>query len=190
MTRNPDQPGKEPIFSHPYIAGEISVKGVKDSLEAGESERKKIAAALDLAELGHLQLNFQLSRAGQHRFKLSGHMVAVAKQVCVVSLKPVETRIDEKFEVEFWPAEDVARIETEDEPESMFVPFDGPEPILEGVIDVGQLAYEHLAASLDPYPKVDGAQFEWNNPAAEDENVPASRPFAGLAKLKGSGFRN
>ena len=188
MNRNPDPCGVEPLFSRPFATDEIPAKGVKGLVEASESERVRIAAALDLAGLENFWMNFQLNRAGRRHFKLSGHMVASATQICVISLKPVETRVDEKIEIEFWPPEDVARIEVEVESESMSVPLDGPEPIPDGVIDVGQLAYEHLAASLDPYPKEAGVHFEWINPEAED--VSADRPFAGLARLRDRRFSN
>ncbi len=190
MNTNLDQSGVEPLFPRPYTVGELPAKGVNDLVEASENERVRIAAALDLAGLENFRMDFQLSRAGKRHFKLSGHMVASATQICVVSLKPVETRVDEKIEIEFWPPEDVARLEAEVESESVFVPLDGPEPVLDGVIDVGQLAYEHLAASLDLYPKKAGARFEWSNPEAEEPDGSADRPFAGLARLKGRRFSN
>ena len=189
MNRNPDQSCVEPLFPRPYTADEVPAKGVKGLVEASECERARIAGALDLAGLKNFRMNFQLRRAGQRHFKLSGHMVASATQICVVSLQPVETRVDEKIEMEFWPPEDVARIEAEAEPESMSVPLNGPEPIRNGVIDVGQLAYEHLAASLDPYPRKAEARFEWGNRAGGGgEDGSAARPFAGLARLKDRRF--
>lgn len=184
MNRNMAQPIVEPPFTRPYNAGEIPAKGVRALIEASQDERVQIAAVLDLAGLDIFEMNFQLCRAGQRQFRLSGRMKASATQICVVSLKPVEVRIDENIDIEFWPPEDVARIEEDAEPESMSVPLDGPEPIRDGVIDVGQFAYEHLAASLDTYPKAAGARFEWGNPESEEEDAPGERPFSGLARLR------
>lgn len=184
MQSNPEQPVLEPLFPRPYMADELPAKAVHGLVEASEEERARIAAVLDLAGLAMLRMKFQLACAGQRNFKLSGRVLASVTQTCVVTLQPVKTSIDEKIEIEFWPPEDVLRIEAEGTPESMCVPLEGPEPILDGIIDVGQLAYEHLAALLDPYPKLEGAKFEWNNPDLEQGNVSADRPFAGLARLK------
>lgn len=173
----------EPLFSRPYIAEEIPANGVTGLIEASEGERDQIAAALDLAALESFSMKFQLSRAKPHHFKLSGRIVASAIQTCVVSLKPVRTKLDDEIDVEFWPPEDVARIETDLESGSIPVPLEGPEPILDGIVDVGHLAYEHLASSLDLYPKAAGEQFEWNSPDAQQEDVPSDRPFAELGRL-------
>jgi len=184
MSHNPDQPDVEPLFSRPYQADEIPTKGVTGSLEAGENERAAIAVALDLVGLETLRMGFQLSRSGRRHFTLKGHMTASAIQTCVISLKPLKAIIVEEIEIEFWPPEEVARIETEAGSESMSVPLEGPEPITDGVIDVGQLAYEHLAASLDPYPKEAGVKLDWSDPKVEQEDVAADKPFAALARLK------
>ncbi len=184
MNQSPDQHLEEPLFSRPYTTEKIPAGGVKGLVEASESERVQIAAALDLTGLKSFGMKFQLRRAGPRQFKFSGQLAAQATQDCVVSLRPVETVVDEKIEIEFWPPEDVAREEAEVESESMFVSLEGPEPIQDGVIDVGQLAYEHLAASLDPYPKEAGAQFDWSNPMQLEEEVSADRPFAALAQMR------
>ena len=40
--------------------------------------------------------------------------------------------------------------------------LDWPEPIIDGRIDLGTVVYETLATSLDPYPKREGASFDWS----------------------------
>ena len=184
MNDNPDQSGAEPLFSRPYKTDEIPAKGVNGSVEASENERAAITAAFDLEGLENFRMDFQLSRSGRRNFTLMGHLTASPVQTCVISLAPLKTIIDERFEIEFWPREDVARIETEAGSDGMSVPLEGPEPIVDGVIDVGQLAYEHLAASLDSYPKEAGAKIGWRDPKAKEDDGSADKPFAALAKLK------
>lgn len=184
MNNKRDQSGVEPLLSRPYRTEEIPAKGVRGSLEASEKERSEIAAALDLAGLESLRMEFQLSRSGPRHFILKGHMTASAIQTCVVSLAPLDTQIDEQIEIACWPSEEVARIETEAGSEDASVPLDGPEPFADGVIDVGQLAYEHLAASLDLYPKESGIQFDWRDPRVREDDPIVDKPFASLAKLK------
>ena len=57
---------------------------------------------------------------------------------------------------------------------------DGPEPLLDGRIDLGAIATEFLVLGIDPHPRKQGAVFE--PPAIEDDR--AEHPFAALAALK------
>lgn len=100
-----------------------------------------------------------------------------------MTLEPVEGRIDESFAIEFWPPEEVAQLETDAEREGRAIPLEGPEPIVGGVIDVGQLAYEHLAAALDPYPRKAGASFEWQDSPVAQSAESGDKPFAKLSRL-------
>jgi hypothetical protein len=49
-----------------------------------------------------------------------------------------------------------------------------------GLIPVGRIVFESLSASLDPYPRSEGAEFTWQDPKSES----AANPFAALSKLK------
>jgi hypothetical protein len=51
-----------------------------------------------------------------------------------------------------------------------------PDPIVDGVIDLGQAVYEEFAVALDPYPRKPGAVFE---PPPEPAGF--SSPFGALA---------
>src|SRR3972149_470610 len=60
-----------------------------------------------------------------------------------------------------------------------------PEPIAGGEIDLGPIIYEPLATALDPYPKREGARFQWSQGGAEGQGEEGGKgPFAALAKLK------
>ena len=56
---------------------------------------------------------------------------------------------------------------------------DAPDPIIGGLVDLGQVAVEFLALGLDPYPRKPGVVFEYR----EDDGAEES-PFAKLVKLK------
>ena len=55
--------------------------------------------------------------------------------------------------------------------------------IKDGQIDIGQIAYEILASSLEPYPRKEGAAFEWEEPNDDGDGAEES-PFAALKSLK------
>lgn len=167
-----------------YAIDEISSAGIVSHLEADKEQREKIARALDLLELEDFRFDYQLRRTSRGRFTLKGQLHAKAMQTCVITLEPVPAIIEEAIEIALWPAEDVERLEAEAEPEAVSVPLDGPEPICGDSIDVGQLAYEHFAAALDPYPKKSDAKFDWRKQAAKEDDDAQNKPFAALAKLK------
>jgi hypothetical protein len=60
---------------------------------------------------------------------------------------------------------------------------DPPEPIINGVIDLGRLATDALLLGVDPYPRKPGAVFEPQVAAANPED----HPFAALKALKSDG---
>ncbi len=57
---------------------------------------------------------------------------------------------------------------------------DPPEPIVNGFIDLGQLAAEFLVLGLDPYPRKPGAEFIPPELVVD----PEEHPFAALKALK------
>jgi len=57
---------------------------------------------------------------------------------------------------------------------------DGPEPMVDGVIDLGRLAIDVLLLAIDPYPRKPGAVFEPEVATAD----PDDHPFAALKALQ------
>ena len=100
-------------------------------------------------------------------------------QICVVTLEPFDSTVDEEVEVDFaepegMPAEHLRPTMHDYEP---------PDEIVNGQIDLGALTAEFLALGLDPYPRKPGVAFEVGD-GDRDES-----PFAALAKLKEQGRR-
>jgi len=112
---------------------------------------------------------------------------AAVTQTCVISLDAVESALDVAVEVEFWPVALIEERQSGAEEPGSHGPIDWPEPIADGKIDLGPVIYETLATALDPYPKREGASFQWSQGAAPDQRGEVRRgPFAALAKLKRS----
>ena len=151
-------------------------------LAATESEMAEIAQLLDLVALEGLGFSYRITQAGEGRLHLNGRLVAGVTQTCVVSLDPVATTLDVPVEVDFWPQTLVEALErSADEPGGL---VDWPEPIVNGTIDFGPVIYGVLATSLDPYPKREGASFEWSQQPPETGEGPRTGPFAALGALK------
>jgi Large ribosomal RNA subunit accumulation protein YceD len=151
---------------------------------ATRAEMDAIAGLLDLLRLERLTFDYRFTHGGGGRLRLTGRLKADVKQTCVVSLDPIDARIDVPLEVEFWPEALLATAESSAEVPRSVVVLDGPEPIVCGRIDLGAVAYETLATALDPYPKREGVSFDWSQGEPDQAQEAQSGPFAALAALK------
>lgn len=172
---------REDAFSRTFKATDIPAAGISETIEATGEQRDAIAELLGLVALTSFKVSFRLISRGLRKFKLTGQLTADVVQNCVVTLDPLPSRIEEEFDIEFWPLVDVERLESGEGSDDMEVPVDGPEPLPEtGLIDVGQIAYELLASALDPYPRKPGAEFSWQENNNEDSDGEGNKPFANL----------
>lgn len=182
--KTPDQSQGEMLpFSRGISTHEIPSHGLKDRIAFTKKQCLEIANILGIEDVSRFEFDYELKQTGQGRYRLTGDLTAHVTQQCVITLDPVESQIDEKLEIDLWPPADVEEAERSAEEEGRSVLLDGPEPLLGDQIDIGQLAYEHLAASLDPYPRKQNAKFEG---AFEDEQRDSDdtvRPFAGLRDM-------
>lgn len=159
--------------------------GASGEIAASAAELTAIAGLLDLQRLEALTFHYRFDHGVAGRLRLTGRLKADLTQTCVVSLEPVEARIDVPVEIEFWPEALLAKPEDGEESEHVTA-LDWPEPIVGGRIDLGAVAYETLATSLDPYPKREGVSFDWSQAEGAAAEQAKSGPFAALATLKRS----
>ena len=157
--------------------------GESGEVIATAAESQAIAKLLDLVRLDGLSLNYRFKLGGGGRLHLSGRLKADLTQTCVVTLDPLDTKIDVPVEIEFWP-EALLEAPKDGDDAASVVGLDAPEPIVGGRIDLGRVAYEALATSLDPYPKREGVSFDWPQEEAEKAQDAKTGPFAALATLK------
>ena len=167
----------------PVSAAQIPDTGLHRDIEADPLARQAIAELAGLREVLSARAWFDVTPNSNGRFQVVGRVSARIGQTCVVTLDPIENEIDEAIELMFAPPEQIPAladlvdedIESEDE-----IP-DPPEPIINGVIDLGRLATDVLLLGVDPYPRKAGAVFEPRVVAAD----PQDHPFAALKALKG-----
>jgi hypothetical protein len=175
----PDKAAPDPFWSVPIAVDEIPETGRRVDLAADARTREAIAKAAGLAGLPRLEATFDLTRLGADGLRVSGRVSATVVQNCVVTLEPLESEIDEAIDLMFVP-----HVEAAPDPSGL-LPVDAgdpPEPLREGVADLGAVAAEFLLLGIDPYPRKPGAVFD--APPAGD---PKSHPFAALAVLKKGG---
>ena len=151
------------------------------SLRPDADSLRKIAEELDLSALRKLSFEGRLKALGRSDWQLESRLGATVVQPCVVTLEPVQTRIDV----------DVTRLFVQDyeEPEETEVEMaedDRTEP-LGAWIDPAVVMIEALALEIPEYPRADGAelgQAVYTKPGEAPMTDEDARPFAGLANLK------
>ena len=161
-----------------HLTSDIPDGGLKRERAATASERDGIAAALHLLTMSELHTAYRIERLAGGGYRLHGRVTSTLQQACVVSLEPLDARLDEPFDIEFWETR-----ERGDESGEASV-LDGPdiETLERGEIATGRIVFETVSAALNPYPRKHGAEMTWCDEAA---SVPGkTSPFAGLAKLK------
>ncbi len=173
----------EPLSWRHDVAG-LPGNGLKSRREATLDERTRLAAALGVLALDHLVVDYSLKPLGQGRVGLEGSLAARYRQACVITLEPIEQALEETFDIEFRPASG-DRPERSDDTDDDLPILSGAdvEPLPGNAVDVGRVAFEILSAGIDPYPRKEGAAFDWSDPKeAEDRDMGGA--FAALSRLK------
>ena len=108
-----------------------------------------------------------------------------------MTLEPIENDIDEQIDLIFAPPEQIPQMAAlvDEAEESDEETPDPPEPIENGMIDLGRVATDALYLAIDPYPRKPGAVFEPVVEAADPEDHPFAALKALQAKPKKSGAK-
>jgi Large ribosomal RNA subunit accumulation protein YceD len=182
MSRTNSMTGKVDPWSVPVAVVQIPDTGLHRDIEAGPATREAMAADGGLREVLSASASLDVTPIRGGRVHVAGRVRARIGQTCVVTLDPIESDIDEPIDLIFAPPEQIpeladfvdAAAESEGE-----IP-DPPEPIVNGMIDLGRLATDALFLGIDPYPRKPDAVFE---PPAVAED-PEDHPFAALKALR------
>lgn len=183
MASQTKMPASELEWDH--AVHDIPERGCTGHRQASSAELARVSRALGLVSCSRLTADYTIKPALDGRYRLHGSYRAEVSQACVVTLDPVDSVIEDSFDVTFWPAEQMpaagsGAITLDDEPD--------PEPIRSGLIAVGRVVFECLAAAIDPFPRARGAALEQHAsaPPGADASKPEG-PFAVLANIKPKG---
>ena len=168
---------EERIWNVPVRVDDVRETGRHFDLRADEPTRTRVANAAEVPGISRLEASFDVTRHGADGLHVLGRVKATVAQTCVVTLEPMTSEIDEPVELVFSPSAQPTEPKLDDE--NLTHALDEPEPLVNGVVDLGALAIEFLLLAIDPYPRKPDAKFE--SPVAEDA---AGHPFAALAALK------
>jgi uncharacterized metal-binding protein YceD (DUF177 family) len=161
---------------------QIPEGGLHRAFDASDAVRAAMAETVGLREIVSANAAFDVKLKTGGRVHVTGEVQARIGQTCVVTLDPIESEVNETIDLMFAPPEQIPSLAalTEEAAESDEDMPDPPEPIVNGVIDLGRLATDALFLAIDPYPRKPDAVFK---PPAEIVD-PADHPFAALKALQ------
>lgn len=182
MNRMIDMTDRADPWRVPVAVAQIPETGLHRDIEADKAIREAIAEVGGLREVLSASASLDVAPKSGGRFQVTGRVRARVGQTCVVTLDPIENDIDEEIDLIFAPPEQIPQLSdlVDDAAESDEEIPDPPEPIENGVIDLGRLATDALFLAVDPYPRKPDAVFE--PPVVPDD--PEDHPFAALKALK------
>jgi hypothetical protein len=182
MNRTNKTIDKADPWSVPLTVAHIPDTGLHRDIEAGRAAREAMAEVAGLREILSASASLDVTPKSAGRFHVAGHVRARIGQTCVVTLDPIENDIDEPIDLIFAPPEQIPQLAdlVDEAAESDVEIPDPPEPIVNGVIDLGRLATDALFLAIDPYPRRPDAVFEPPVVAADPED----HPFAALKALQ------
>ena len=168
----------------PIIVAQIPDTGLHRELEASAAERQAMADVAGVREILSVHADFDVVPRSGGRAQVTGTVRARIGQICVVTLDPIESEIEEEVDLVFAPETEARRLadlieEGQDDEEPPEV-ADPPEAIVNGIIDLGRIATDALFLAIDPYPRKEGAVFEPEVTAPDPED----HPFAALKALQ------
>ena len=184
----PSDLSSPPEFSRPIETESLSHGTTEKKLEASREECEALKERFSIDKLKQLSAILQLARTGSgKRLKVtvSGHLNATLSQTCVVTLEPFETEISTEFQTLF----DVGATETDENWDLDLQDDDPPEPIVDGLIDLGELIAQSLSLEINQHPRKPGldnnsTDIDQANHSTESNENQNQNPFAVLKNMK------
>jgi uncharacterized metal-binding protein YceD (DUF177 family) len=166
-----------PEFSRPLDVQRIRREEEMFEIAAKPAERAALASRFGLQALDRLAAVVRVQRIPGGLIRLQAELDADVAQACVLTLEPVPAKLAESFTLLY--SEDRERSE---------VTLDGAaepvEPVVDGVIDMGEAVAQQLSLALDPFPRAPNAPQPSLETAPEAPPAPTNSPFQALAALR------
>lgn len=135
-------------------------KGQSVVIEADASQRAALAEAHGLLSVERYRADLVVTKWKRNGIKVSGRVKAEITQACIVTLEPVQSKIDEDVEGVFLPEDSKLGREGFQVSGEILLDAEGPdspETFSGDSIDVGALSEEFFGLGVDPYPRKSGA---------------------------------
>lgn len=171
-----------PLLNLIMSVQDIPATGLKRDYAPDADELKTLSALIGLGELENLRFGVEITPLSRNEFLMVSRLTAQIRQTCSITLEPLLNELADETTTRFVPLprfEELAAEEEEGQLED-----ENLEPLSEGRLAVGQVLYDQLEASIDPYPRTEGADWEEISRDAKLSDEGTESPFAVLASRK------
>lgn len=145
---------------------DLAPSGAERTTRANETEKKALAAQLDIPSVESCQVQWTIKPWRKTGVRVIGALHASVTQTCSVTLEPVPGEVTEDIDVRLTTEERLISGHTADKhAQNEALEFDpedrDPPELFDGArIPLGDIAYEHLALGLEPYPRAAEVAFD------------------------------
>lgn len=158
---------------------------------ANDTERQTLASQLDVASVQSCEVDWTIKPWRKSDVRVIGSLKASLTQTCGVSLEPIETQICEEIDVRLTKDERLIEGAGAEQKEIDFDPEgrDPPEFFDGRRVKLGEIAFEHLALGIDPYPRSSDVAYDTFQAGESDKQTSDTAgdgkvsPFSALAQL-------
>jgi uncharacterized metal-binding protein YceD (DUF177 family) len=175
------KPASSQPWSVPLAVQGVTPDGQRRRLEADAAVRAAVAQLAGVPEIVRLTADVTAAPHGSDGVHVTGRVSAIVGQICVVTLEPMQSEIDEAIDLLYLrdPPDRTPESSGDDDNDAGNLGDERIEALEGDTIDLGAIVTEFLLLGIDPYPRKAGAVFA---PPAADETT--ANPFAALAALK------
>ena len=186
----------EQEWSHFFDVDDLDNGMTKVTIEASEEELQDMARRLDLLSLQSVKADLQLHKErGSRNVHVTGQFEAHVTQNCVVTMDDFQSVLSEPVEgwfadketaVSFAAAKRDKEVATSRGEVEMLDEAEDPEPIIDGVIDLGELVAQHISLAIPTYPHKEGVKYEVgdDNLTLDEKSPLRKNPFEALKDWK------
>ena len=148
--------------------GEIGPQGWQDNFVATEEQCQQIAKRFEIPGISNISAYISVIIDGEI-IRVTGHLTADLKRICVATLDSLEENLDTDFEALF--SENVPLLK-EGEMENDI------EPIERGRLDIFEIIAEQIGLNMSPFPR----KIDVSGDYTEERDL-GNHPFANLKNL-------
>ena len=118
-----------------------------------QENKIEISKRLDLIKLDFFEMNIKYSKVNKIESLAKYTVNAIGEQKCVVSLNPVQFKINKLFDMKLVNSKKLDLPKLDDE----FI-----EPVYNNKINFGEVGIQIFSSFLDPYPKINNEDINLN----------------------------
>lgn len=168
------------LFSYPVTIDDLSANEKKYHIKAADKDLEYLKDVLQVPDVKAFSADISLKlNKKEHRLDVCGKVCAELELQSVISLE----YFTKKYETEFSSVYDTKATYKEIKELELDFNDEAPEIIVNGKLDLVDVAIEQLALVMEDNPRQEGEVFSYKS-EFDDADTQALNPFSVLSKLK------